>query len=182
MARNQRVSGSLVDSKIVPLMRLHWWRQRAALPVPPPLAPKRAARGPHRRSPGRRNLAASARRPAPPRTCLRFRTGPGTRPSKVRVETALGSSPWLTSCRDEPIFELQAHHVSLLRYVANQVDRCLVVYSYSIVYRARSAAAWCIHSTMLHPTAQSGQPRDNVARGCLHDPQPAPCLTVVMQI
>ena len=27
MARNQRDSGSLVASKIVPLMTLHWWRQ-----------------------------------------------------------------------------------------------------------------------------------------------------------
>jgi hypothetical protein len=27
MARNQRDSASLVDSKMVPLMTLHWWRQ-----------------------------------------------------------------------------------------------------------------------------------------------------------
>jgi hypothetical protein len=29
MARNQRDSPSLVASKIVPLMTLHWWRQAA---------------------------------------------------------------------------------------------------------------------------------------------------------
>jgi hypothetical protein len=29
MATNQRVSGNLVDSKIVPLMTLHWCRQLA---------------------------------------------------------------------------------------------------------------------------------------------------------
>jgi hypothetical protein len=27
MARNQRVSGNLLASKIVPLIRLHWWVQ-----------------------------------------------------------------------------------------------------------------------------------------------------------
>jgi hypothetical protein len=27
MAKNQLGSGSLLDSKIVPLTRLHWWRQ-----------------------------------------------------------------------------------------------------------------------------------------------------------
>jgi hypothetical protein len=27
MARNQRDSGSLLDSKMLPLIRLHWWAQ-----------------------------------------------------------------------------------------------------------------------------------------------------------
>ena len=29
MARDQLVGGNLVDSKIVPLMTLHWWRHEA---------------------------------------------------------------------------------------------------------------------------------------------------------
>jgi len=74
MARNQRESPSLVASKIVPLMTLHWWRQAAHWKYS--LPSRRNERLWPQPQAGQAKSAGQREAISAPRTCRRCRSGP----------------------------------------------------------------------------------------------------------